>query len=193
MCLRPQTVGEGCTVVDPRLEQTVRQCGRDIDQLLGYLNQAPRRYIDDAVQVPTDWGYAGSLGYIRKQMFETASQIAGREIDSIEDLLDGPADQTAPINIPTKRPAGYPADHFREDLQAFQSKIDRRILDGYAYLAGRDYAMAGAMFDDVSDMQQASELLQQGEFERAATAIRNWDTVVRDQVPQRLYEALYRS
>lgn len=52
--------------------------------------------------------------------------------------------------------------------------------------------MAGAMFDDVSDMQHASELLQDGEFSRAASYISRWDTIVRDQVPQRLYEMLYR-
>jgi len=186
------TAKEVSTVVDKRLEQTVRQHARDIDRLLGYLKHETQRYMNDAIEQPTDWGYAGSLGRTRGQLLEAASSLSGQEVGSIDDLINLKAESKPPMKIPAELPVGYSPDYFRGDLEAFHEQIDRRILDGYSYLVSREYGMAGAMFDDVSDMQHASELLQDGEFSRAASYIRNWDTIVRDQVPQRLYEMLYR-
>lgn len=183
---------EGCTVADKRLEKTVRQHARDIDQLLGYLKCETQRYMDEAMERPTDWGYAGSLGRTRNQLLEAASGFAGQELGSIDDLIHAKTEPKQPIKVPPKLPTGYSQEYFRGDLDMFHKRIDERILDGYSYLASHEYGMAGAMFDDVSDMQHASELLQDGEFSRAASYIRNWDTIVRDQVPQRLYAMLYR-
>lgn len=172
--------------------QAVRKQAVEIERLLGYLNLETQRYVTESVQHPKDWGYAGSLGHARDRLMVTAAGLSGREAESIDDLL---GTETAPdesIRLPNRLPRAYEAEDFRRDLLEFHKQIDRRILDGCYYLLGKDYGMAGTMFDDVEDMQRASELLQDGEYDRAAKFIRGWDTIVRDQVPQRLYEVLYR-
>lgn len=78
------------------------------------------------------------------------------------------------------------------DLLELHQNIGERIRDGYNYLTKQDYDMAGTLFNDVGDLQEVSGLIQKGDYGRACTHLANLDTAVRDEIPSRLYESIYR-
>lgn len=81
----------------------------------------------------------------------------------------------------------------RADLLEFHQNIDERVRDGYEYLTKSDYDMAGTLFSDVGDLQEVSGLIQKGDYDRACMYLNKLDTAVRDEVPNRLYESIYRA
>ena len=79
------------------------------------------------------------------------------------------------------------------DLLELHQNIGERIRDGYSYLIKQDYDMAGTLFNDVGDLLEVSDLIQKGDYGRARTHLANLDTAVRDEIPSRLYESIYRA
>ena len=46
---------------------------------------------------------------------------------------------------------------------------------------------------DVAGLQEVSGLIQKGDYDRACMYLNKLDTAVRDEVPSRLYESIYRA
>lgn len=80
-----------------------------------------------------------------------------------------------------------------DDLLELHQNIGERIRDGYKYLAKSDYDMAGTTIKDVADLQEVSGYIQKGDYDRACMYLAKLDTAVRDEVPSRLYESIYRT
>ncbi len=128
--------------------------------------------------------YSHSLGFQQRG----AAELAG--VPSIEDLVTVDPSQ---VKIPSHLPPNYTQPEMHGDLLELHQNIGERIRDGYSYLAKRDYDMAGTMFNDVGDLQEVSGLIQKGDYDRACMQLAKLDTAVRDEVPRRLYESIYRA
>ena len=165
---------------------------RDIDRLLGYLKRETAQYVAESQQNSTDWGHAGSLGHLREQLITAAAFIANKDTESIDDLIASDAPSANQVRTPKKMPPGYSRKHMRDDLMELHRYIDARVTDGYSYLVERDYEMAGTVFTDAADLWDISSLVQEGEFGRAGMRSSGLDTAVRDEIPSRLYNFLYR-
>ena len=173
--------------------EAIQRHARDIDQLLGYLKHETSLHLAASQKNPNDWGYAGDLGYIREQLLNTAAAISGKESESIDDLIAQHAFDPIQIETPDHRPPDYGQPEMHSDLLELHQNIGERIRDGYSYLIKQDYDMAGTLFNDVGDLLEVSDLIQKGDYGRARTHLANLDTAVRDEIPSRLYESIYRA
>ena len=173
--------------------EAIQHHARDIDRLLGYLKHETHLYLAASDQNPKDWGDVGDLGHVRAQLLNVAGSLSGKDSESIDDLITRHAVEPIPVKIPGQLPPDYSQDEMRDDLLEFHRNIDERVRDGYGYLTKSDYDMAGTLFSDVGDLQEVSGLIQKGEYDRACMYLNKLDTAVRDEVPSRLYDSIYRA
>jgi len=108
---------------------------------------------------------------------------------TIDDLV---AARSGQIKTPEQLPSDYSQPEMYGDLVELHQNIGERIRDGYKYLNKQDYDMAGTMFNDVGDLQEVSGLIRKGDYDRACMQLAKLDTAVRDEIPSRLYKAIYR-
>ena len=78
----------------------------------------------------------------------------------------------------------------RRELEQFRQSIES--WERHRREAGRDgdAELAAAYGEDAADLRAILRLIETGSLHEAAEAIDCLDTLVRDQLPQRLYEAV---
>ena len=84
---------------------------------------------------------------------------------------------------PTNRIARSDLEQFRQSIESWERQGQEAGRDGDAELAA-GYA------EDVADLRAILRLIEAGALHKAAEAIDRLDTLVRDQLPQRLYDAV---
>nr|MBX2853181.1 hypothetical protein [Phycisphaeraceae bacterium] len=126
--------------------------------------------------------YSHSLGFQKRGGTQPV-------VARIEDLV---AADAVKIKTPEQLPPEYSQPEMHSDLLELHQNIGERIRDGYSYLTKQDYDMAGTTFNDVGDLQEVSGLIQKGDYDRACMHLAKLDTAVRDEIPSRLYELIYR-
>ncbi len=84
---------------------------------------------------------------------------------------------------PTKRIVRSDLEQFRQSIESWERHGREAGRDGDAELAA-GYA------EDVADLRAILRLIEAGAFHEAAEAIYCLDTLVRDQIPIRLYDAV---
>ena len=91
--------------------------------------------------------------------------------------------------IATPRP--NPSGQIRcRELEQFRQSIDSWERQGHEADRDGDTELAAAYAEDVADLRAILRLIEAGALDEAAEAIDCLDTLVRDQIPQRLYEAV---
>jgi hypothetical protein len=78
----------------------------------------------------------------------------------------------------------------KRDLVRFAAKIAAWKRDGDKWAAEGDREMAEVHEKDVGDLQAIYNAVRRGDYRDAARLARNLDTLVRDQIPNRLYNAI---
>ena len=78
----------------------------------------------------------------------------------------------------------------RSDLEQFRRIIESWERQGKEAGRDGDAELAAAYAEDVADLRAILRLIETGALHEAAEAIDCLDTLVRDQLPQPLYEAV---
>ncbi len=78
----------------------------------------------------------------------------------------------------------------RGDLEKFRQSIESWERQGKEAGRDGDAELAGGYAEDVADLRAILRLVETGAVHEAAEAIDHRDTWVRDQLPQRLYDAV---
>ncbi len=76
----------------------------------------------------------------------------------------------------------------RSDLEQFRQSIESWVRHGREAGRDGDVELAAAYAEDVADLRAILRLIESGALHEAAEAIDCLDTLVRDQIPQYLYE-----
>ena len=84
---------------------------------------------------------------------------------------------------PTDRIARSDLDQFRQSIESWERQGQEAGRDG-------DVELAAAYAEDVADLRSILQLIETGALDEAAEAIDCLDTLVRDQIPIRLYDAV---
>ena len=80
----------------------------------------------------------------------------------------------------------------KRDLERFAAKIAAWAEDGKQWAAEGDKEMAQAYQRDIRDLQAVYRAIRQGDYPEAAELAYQLDTIVRDQIPVRLYNEINR-
>jgi hypothetical protein len=83
-------------------------------------------------------------------------------------------------------------EHEKRDLERFAEKIAAWALDGKGWAARGDREMAKTHERDVHDLQAVHAAVRRGDYRKAAELAYWLDTIVRDQIPVRLFNAINR-
>jgi hypothetical protein len=78
----------------------------------------------------------------------------------------------------------------RTDLQRFAQKIAAWAKQGTRWAAKGDREMAQTHERDVQDLRAVYDAVKSGDYRHAAVLAYNLDTLVRDQIPTRLYNEI---
>ena len=78
----------------------------------------------------------------------------------------------------------------RRELEQFRRSIESWERQGKEAGRDGDVELAAGYAEDVADLRAILRLIETGALHEAAEAIDYLDTLVRDQLPQRLYEAV---
>ncbi len=78
----------------------------------------------------------------------------------------------------------------RSDLEKFRQSIESWERRGKEAGRDGDAELAAGYAEDVADLRAILRLIEAGALDEAAEATDCLDTLVRDQIPQRLYEAV---
>ncbi len=78
----------------------------------------------------------------------------------------------------------------RRELEQFRQSIESWERQGKEAGRDGDAELAAAYAEDVADLRAILRLIEAGALHKAAEAIDRLDTLVRDQLPQRLYDAV---
>ena len=84
---------------------------------------------------------------------------------------------------PTNRIAGSNVEQFRQSIESWEKQGQEVERDG-------DLELAACYAEDVADLRAILQLIETGALHEAAEAIDCLDTLIRDQIPQRLYDAV---
>jgi leucyl aminopeptidase len=79
----------------------------------------------------------------------------------------------------------------RRDLERLAQAIARWERQGQEWAAEGDAEMARVHAKDAEDLRKVAEAVKDGEYELARARVQRLDTIVRDQVPCRLYNRLF--
>ena len=82
--------------------------------------------------------------------------------------------------------------YHKRDLERFAAKIAAWAKGGKQWAAEGDREMAQAHQRDIRDLQAVYRAIQCGDYPRAAELAYQLDTIVRDQIPVRLYNEINR-
>ena len=85
-----------------------------------------------------------------------------------------------------------PYKYEKRDLERFAAKIAAWAKDGKQCTAEGDEEMAKAYKWDVRDLKAVYQAICRGDYAKAAELAYRLDTIVRDQIPVRLYNAINR-
>ena len=77
------------------------------------------------------------------------------------------------------------------DLERFAANIARLIEHGERWAKVGDKEMARTYAKDARDLQAIYDAVEQGDYSKATRLARRLDTVVRDEIPVRLYNAIH--
>ena len=80
--------------------------------------------------------------------------------------------------------------HQKRDLERFAAKIAAWAKDGKQWAAEGDKEMAQAYQRDVRDLQAVYRAIRRGDYAKASQLAYELDTIVRDQIPVRLYNEI---
>ncbi len=94
--------------------------------------------------------------------------------------------------LQSRLPQGYLLGQYIEDVASLHTQIDGLIDDGKGYIKRKQYDIAGTTFSDVADLEDVYDALVQGQLPQALHMVEGLDTAVRDYLPVRLYDQLYR-
>ena len=78
----------------------------------------------------------------------------------------------------------------RRDLERFRQSIESWARQGQEASRDGDSELAAAHTEDVADLRAILRLIEAGAVDKAADAIYCLDTLVRDQLPRRLYDVV---
>ena len=78
----------------------------------------------------------------------------------------------------------------RSDLEKFRQSIESWERQGQAAGRDGDAELAAGYAEDVVDLRAILRLIESSALHEAAGAVDCLDTLVRDQIPQRLYDAV---
>ena len=78
----------------------------------------------------------------------------------------------------------------RRELEQFRQSIESWERQGKEAGRDGDVELAAGYAEDVADLRAILRLIETGALDEAAEAIDCLDTLVRDQLPQRLYDAV---
>ena len=78
----------------------------------------------------------------------------------------------------------------RRELEQFRKSIESWERQGQEAGRDGDVELAAGYAEDVADLRAILRLIETGALHEAAEAIDCLDTLVRDQIPQRLYDAV---
>ncbi len=78
----------------------------------------------------------------------------------------------------------------RRDLEQFRQSIESWERQGKEAGRDGDSELAAAYAEDVADLRAILRLIETGALHEAAKAINCLDTLVRDQIPIHLYDAI---
>lgn len=81
-------------------------------------------------------------------------------------------------------------EYEKRDLKRFAEKIAAWARDGKRWAARGDREMVKTHERDVRDLQAVHAAVQRGDYRKAAELAYRLDTIVRDQIPVRLYNAI---
>ena len=84
---------------------------------------------------------------------------------------------------PTNRIARRDLEQFRQSIESWERQGQEAARDG-------DVELAAGNAEDVADLRASLRLIETGALHEAAEAIDCLDTLVRDQIPIRLYDAV---
>ncbi len=94
--------------------------------------------------------------------------------------------------IQAKLPPGYLIDQYIDDMQTLQYEINDLIRSGKEFVDAKEYGLAGTTFTDVSDLQDIYTVFSRGKLSKGRVLVESLDTAVRDHLPVRLYDQMYR-
>ena len=80
----------------------------------------------------------------------------------------------------------------KRDLERFAARIAAWAKDGKQWAAEGDQEMAKVHQRDVRDLKAVYQAICRGDYAKAAELAYKLDTIVRDQIPVRLYNAINR-
>jgi len=83
-----------------------------------------------------------------------------------------------------------PYKYEKRDLERFAAKIAAWAKDGKQWAAQGDQEMAKVHQRDVRNLKAVYRAIQQGDYCKAAELAYRLDTIVRDQIPVRLYNTI---
>jgi len=86
---------------------------------------------------------------------------------------------------------GYTRDAYREDLDDLEERMQDLVEQGKDQADNSEYDCASACFKDLSDLQDIYDALQDGSYDLANSYIKQLDTAIREEIPQRLYDHLH--
>ena len=82
---------------------------------------------------------------------------------------------------PTNRIARSDLEQFRQSIESWERQGQEAGRDG-------DVELAAGYAEDVADLHAILRLIESGALHEVTEAINGLDTLIRDQVPQRLYD-----
>ena len=89
------------------------------------------------------------------------------------------------------RASASPANRIvRNDLELFRQNIEAWERHGREAGRNGNVELAAGYAKDVADLRAILRLIETGALHEAAEVVDCLDTLVRDQIPQRLYEAM---
>ena len=80
--------------------------------------------------------------------------------------------------------------YHKRDLERFAAKIAAWAEDGQQWAAEGDREMAESHKQDVRDLQAVYRAIRRGDYAKASQLAYELDTIVRDQIPVRLYNEI---
>lgn len=78
------------------------------------------------------------------------------------------------------------------DLERFAANIAAWVEQGKRWATEGDQEMAKSCERDAADLKAIHAAVEQGDYRKALKLARRLDTVVRDEIPVRLYNAIHR-
>ena len=96
------------------------------------------------------------------------------------------------VYLQDQLPRGYLLSQYIDDLSFLQQEINGLVEDGKSQVQFKEYGLAGTIFTDVSDLQDIHTVLSRGKLSKARVLVEDLDTAVRDYLPTRLYDQMYR-